>query len=394
MQALLTRMGSGFTAGRLEFATPDGRIRTLGEDGPRLRLRLRSASVLHRILLHPGLNFGQTYMDGGWEPEDCSLRDVLGLALRVDTMLQARRGSVARMLNRARAQLRELNSPLRSRRNVAHHYDLDFALYRHFLDADLHYSCAYFADPAQSLEDAQQAKCALISRKLLLSPGMRVLDIGCGWGSLALYLAAHHRVHVTGITLSEAQLDVARQRAAERGLNHLVSFRLEDYRDTHGHFDAIVSVGMFEHVGRPQYRDYFAQVGRLLSPQGVALVHTIGRLDPPSANNPWIDRYIFPGGYIPAASEVTPAIEDSGLLLADFEVWRHHYAHTLREWHRRFEHHAPKLPPRFDERFRRMWRFYLQASEAAFIEGGLAVFHLQLAHRLDRVPTTRDYLYR
>lgn len=394
MQALLDWLGSGFTAGRLEFAAPDGRTWTLGRGQRRARLRLRSASVLRRMLAHPALRFGEAYMDGDWEPDGCDLREVLSVALAADEALHARRNPLSRGLHRARAHLRELNSPLRSRHNVAHHYDLDFELYRHFLDADLHYSCAYFQEPSLSLEAAQQAKCAFIARKLQLRPGMRVLDIGCGWGSLAMYLAAHHDVHVTGITLSGAQHEQARLRARERDLADRTEFRLEDYRDTRGPFDAIVSVGMFEHVGRPQYARYFDRIAELLSPDGVALVHTIGRLSPPNANNPWIEKYIFPGGYIPAASEMLPSIEDSGLLLTDLEIWRHHYAHTLHEWHRRFEQWAPHLPPQFDARFRRMWRFYLQGSEACFLDGRLCVFHCQLTHRMTRLPDTRDYLYR
>ncbi len=392
MQTLLDWMGSGFAVGRLEFAAPDGRTWTLGQGQPSARLRLRSGSVLRSILRNPALRFGETYMDGGWEPDGCDLRDVLAVAMRIEHALQAKHGRLVMAIQRSRARLHELNTPLRSRRNVAHHYDLDFELYRQFLDADLHYSCAYYAHNDDTLEQAQQAKCELIARKLRLQPGAHVLDIGCGWGSLALYLAQHYRVRVTGITLSPSQLEVARRRARERGLAEQVEFRLEDYRSSEGAFDAIVSVGMFEHVGRPQYARFFRQLSQLLKADGVGLVHTIGRLTPPSANNPWIDKYIFPGGYIPAASEVLPAVEDSGLLLTDLEIWREHYARTLAEWRRRFDA-ATALPERFDARFRRMWRFYLQASESSFIEGGLAVFHLQLAHRLDRVPLTRDYLY-
>jgi cyclopropane-fatty-acyl-phospholipid synthase len=393
MQALLDMMGSGFAVGRLEFAAPDGRTWTFGRGEPVARLRMRDASVLKTILRNPGLQFGETYMEGEWEPQGCDLRDVMHVAMRLEHAMQARRGRIASLLRRGRARLHELNTPLRSRRNVAHHYDLDFDLYRQFLDADLHYSCAYYAHADDTLEQAQQAKCALIARKLCLKPGARVLDIGCGWGSLALYLAQHHDAQVLGITLSSAQLEVAQRRARERGLDDRVTFRLQDYRALEGQFDAIVSVGMFEHVGRPQYHRYFAQVSKLLAPDGVGLVHTIGRLTPPSGTSPWINKYIFPGGYIPAASEVLPAVEDSGLLLTDLEIWREHYARTLTEWRRRFDA-IGALPAHLDERFRRMWRFYLQASESSFIEGGLAVFHLQLEHRLDRVPLTRDYLYR
>jgi cyclopropane-fatty-acyl-phospholipid synthase len=390
MQSILDRIGRGFEQGRIEFATTDGRTWTLGQGEPVARVRLQDASVLRRILTNPALRFGEAYMDGAWEPGDGDLRKVLGVAVRFSGHL-ARRTPV---LRRVLAHLDQLNSPASSRRNAAHHYDIDFEVYRRFLDDDLHYSCAYFAADGMTLEQAQQAKCAHIARKLDLKPGARVLDIGCGWGSLAMYLAEHHAAEVTGITLSKAQLETAQQRARARGLADRVSFRLEDYRETRGSFDAVVSVGMFEHVGRPQYRRFFDQVAALLEPDGTALLHTIGRLTPPADGSPWIRKYIFPGGYIPAASEMLAAIEPSGLYLSDLEVWRHHYARTLAEWYRRFEARKHELPPRFDERFKRMWSFYLRACEATFVDGDLVVFHAQLAKRLGRLPLTRDYLYR
>jgi cyclopropane-fatty-acyl-phospholipid synthase len=392
IQALLNQLGRGFTQGRIEFAATDGRTWILGQGAPAARVQVRDASVLRRILVNPLLRFGETYMDGAWEPEHGDLHPVLEVAVRFAAHLE-RSGSLA-LLRRLRGYLEELNSPLSAQRNAAHHYNVDYAVYRRFLDADLHYSCAYFADDGMSLEQAQQAKCALIARKLDLRPGARVLDIGCGWGSLAMYLAEHHDARVTGITLSSAQLEIAQQRAAERGLDARVSFRLEDYRHTRGRYDAVVSVGMFEHVGRPQYRRYFDRVAELLDDDGTALIHTIGRLSPPARGNPWISKYIFPGGYIPAASEMLAAAEASGLLLNDLEIWRRHYARTLAEWHRRFEAARDALPPSLDERFQRMWRFYLQASEANFAVGNLVVFHAQFAHRLGRLPLTRDYLYR
>jgi cyclopropane-fatty-acyl-phospholipid synthase len=392
MQALLDHIGRGFEQGCIEFATTDGRVWTLGTGTPRVRARVHDAAVLRRMLLDPALRFGEAWMDGGWTPEGCTLREVLAVAIRISAHVERRQRWPA--LRRLRARIDELNTPLRARRNAAHHYDVDYEVYRRFLDADLHYSCAYFAQDGMSLEAAQQAKCRLIARKLDLAPGAEVLDVGCGWGSLAMFLAEHHDVRVTGITLSQAQLDVAQQRARQRGLDDRVQFRLEDYRQTQGRFDAIVSVGMFEHVGRPQYARYFAQLARLLRPDGTALLHTIGRSSPPSAGSPWIRKYIFPGGYIPAASEMLPAIESSGLVLCDLEIWRHHYARTLAEWQRRFDAASGELPPRFDARFRRMWNFYLLASEASFVHGDLVVFHAQLSRRTDRLPLTRDYLYR
>ena len=228
----------------------------------------------------------------------------------------------------------------------------------------------------------------------LVRPGARVLDIGCGFGSLATHLAEHHRVTVTGVTLSEQQLEAGRRRVRERGLERRVELRLEDYRDVRGEYDAVVSVGMFEHVGAPQYGEFFGCVRRLLRAQGTALVHTIGVTSTPAPVNPWIRKYVFPGGHLPSASQLTHAIEGSGLVLADLEVWRRHYALTLNEWNRRFQHAWPQLSGRFDDRFRRLWTFYLTASEAAFRVGKLAVFQAQLVKDVSRLPTTRDYLYK
>ena len=373
MQPLLDRIGRGFEQGRIEFATTDGRSWTLGEGQPAVRVRLRDVAVLRRMLIDPALRFGEAYMDGGWDPEQGDLRAVLGVAIRYTRYLERRYGLPA--VRRLRSYLAELNSPISSLRNAAHHYNVDFEVYRRFLDDDLHYSCAYFAEYGMTLEQAQQAKCALIARKLDLTPGAHVLDIGCGWGSLAMYLAEHHGARVTGVTLSSAQLEIAQQRARARGLADHVDFRLQDYRDVDGRYDAIVSVGMFEHVGRPQYQRFFDQLAARLKPDGVALLHTIGRLSPPGTISPWIRKY-------------------SGLLLNDLEVWRHHYARTLQEWHRRFQDSLDHLPAALDQRFKRMWAFYLQASEASFVDGDLVVFHAQLSHRLDRLPLTRAYLYR
>ncbi len=392
MQKILDWMGRGFTGGQLQFVAPDGKSWTLGRGSPQARILLRDAATLRHILLNPALHLGETYVDGRWQPESGDLDAVLEVGTRYTQYYEDHhRGSWA---GKALALLGELNNATLSRRNVAHHYDLDESLYRSFLDADMQYSCAYFAEGVRTLEQAQQAKCELIARKLDLRPGAQVLDIGCGWGGLALYLARTRRVQVTGITLSEGQLAVAQRRLAASGLSKQVQFRLEDYRDTSGQYDAIVSVGMFEHVGRPQYPTFFEAVSRLLKQDGVALLHTIGRLSPPGVTNPWIRKYIFPGGYIPAASELFTAVEGSGLKHNDFECWRLHYAKTLVEWQRRFAAARSQIQNRMGERFCRMWEFYLKASEASFRWGNLAVFHTQLSHHIDRVPLTRDYLYR
>jgi cyclopropane-fatty-acyl-phospholipid synthase len=343
------------------------------------------------MLLSPRLRFGEGYMDGIWEPLDGDLLRVFEVVMHMLASVETT--GFERLLQKGLSLLGEINSPGAARKNISQHYDLDSALYADFLDRDLHYSCAYFRDPDMSLEDAQQAKCAHIAAKLDLRPGARVLDIGCGWGSMALYLAQRFDAQVTGITLSQEQLLIARQRAEERGLSRQVEFRLEDYRQTRGEFDAIVSIGMFEHVGRPQYPAFFRQAHNLLKPDGTMLLHTIGRSSPPAVCNPWIRKYIFPGGYIPALSETAAAIETVGLVLTDMEVWRLHYAFTLAEWNRRFQTQRQKIAARMGERFCRMWEFYLLVSEAGFRWSDLVIFQAQLTRSRDRLPQTRDYLY-
>ena len=298
------------------------------------------------------------------------------------------------MLRYGRRRLDQFNHRRRARHNVAHHYDLDGRLYSLFLDADRQYSCAYFESPDQALDDAQLAKKRHLAAKLLIEDGQRVLDIGCGWGGLGLYLAEHCGAKVTGVTLSEEQLKLAQGRAAERRLSESVEFRLQDYRDIDERFDRIVSVGMFEHVGVNHYRTFFNQCAKLLSNDGVMVLHSIGRSEGPSATNPWIDKYIFPGGYIPALSEVLPAIERAGLIVADIEILRLHYAETLKAWRARFMARAEEARRVYDDRFVRMWEFYLAASEMAFRHQGMMVFQIQVAKRVDSVPITRGYIER
>ncbi|MGH7749353.1 MAG: class I SAM-dependent methyltransferase, partial [Candidatus Dormibacteria bacterium] len=289
--------------------------------------------------------------------------------------------------------LREANSRRAARRNVHHHYDLSFELYRRFLDADLQYSCAYFETPDVTLEEAQAAKKRHIAAKLVLTPGQRVLDIGCGFGGMALSLAQWAEVEVDGVTLSTEQQAYAAERAAALGLGRSVRFSLTDYRDVEGPFDRIVSVGMFEHVGRPNYETYFRQVARLLQPGGVALIHTIGRSTGPSTTDPFTAKYIFPGGYIPALSEVAPAIERAGLKITDLEVLRFHYALTLRAWRDRFEANREAIAKLYDERFCRMWEYYLIGAEMGFRFGDHVVFQFQIAKPpASAIPLTRRYI--
>jgi cyclopropane-fatty-acyl-phospholipid synthase len=385
--------------GRLTVIRPNGTELQFGEAKaseplPDVAVRLKGALTSWKLALHPDLYFGELYMDGALVLERGTLWDLLELLGR--NLAEQRRLPGSAAIGPLRAVLRRIqqsNSRRAARRHVAHHYDLSHQHYRQFLDTDLQYSCAYFADPSFSLEQAQDAKKRHIAAKLLLQPGLRVLDIGCGWGGLALSLAELERVEVVGVTLSREQLAVARQRARQAGLEERVRFTLKDYREIEGRFDRIVSVGMFEHVGVPNYARFFHKIRELLNADGVALVHSIGRSNGPDITSAWTRKYIFPGGYIPALSEVAPAVERAGLFLTDLEILRLHYAETLRHWRERFlasHRHQGRI---YDERFCRMWKFYLASSEWAFRYGGLMVFQAQLARRLDSVPLTRDYLF-
>jgi cyclopropane-fatty-acyl-phospholipid synthase len=382
--------------GHLRLTTASGKTLTFGDGtGPAVAVRFTSKAAQRAVLLDPELRLGEAYMDGGLVVEEGSIADFLSLVLSQDRSGQpphfARPQWVLRYLWR-RAQ--QFNGRRRSRRNVAHHYDLDGRLYSLFLDADQQYSCAYFENPDQSLDDAQLAKKRHLAAKLLLAPGKKVLDIGCGWGGLALYLAEFCGARVTGVTLSEEQWRRARARAEERRLAQAAQFHLRDYRDVTDPFDRIVSVGMFEHVGVGFYDTYFHKCASLLADDGVFLLHSIGRSEGPNVTNPWIAKYIFPGGYIPALSEVLPAIERSGLLVTDIEILRLHYAETLKAWRERFLAHAGEVRRIYDERFLRMWEFYLAASEMAFREQAMMVFQIQMTKRQDVVPMTRDYIVR
>ena len=375
--------------GSLQIVHADGKRETFGTDEPSATLKLNNRRALTKILRNPSLMMGESYMNQEWDAEDGNLTDLLRLLRRNFEVLPNRMLGFRFLL----ALIQTWNTIKASFENVSHHYDLDEHLFSQFLDQDMHYSCAYFDEPSTSLEEAQQAKCRLIAKKLCLQRDARVLDVGCGWGSLAMFLAENYDVEVTGITLSKEQLRVARERAEKRGLGNSVKFELQDYRDHVGNYDAIVSVGMFEHVGRRNFETFFKQLRSLLNPKGVALLHTIGSLDPPEPTNPWIQKYIFPGGYIPSISEVTNEIERSGLVSCDIEVWRRHYAYTLQEWNRRFQLVRDRFVKSHGERFCRMWEFYLVACQTGFEYASLAVFQIQMAHANDDVPITRDYLY-
>jgi len=393
MHSLIARMLSRLAIEpRIDVVFPDGTLQSIGQGAaPRLRMRIVDSPTELRLALNPELALGEAVMDGRVVVEQGSLYDLLDAL--VAAMHKARPQGWGKILSGLRTAIRRFhqhNTPTLAKRNVAHHYDLKSDFFRLFLDEDMQYSCAYFAQADMTLAEAQLAKKHHIMGKLDLRPGQRVLDIGCGWGGMALSIAGETGASVTGITLSEEQLAIARQRGAESGLP--VEFRLEDYRHLAEPFDRIVSVGMFEHVGVGYYRDYFRKIRELLDDNGVALIHTIGRSTPPGATNPFIAKYIFPGGYIPAMSEVAAAIEQEGLVITDVEVLRIHYAETLKVWRENFLARRDEAVAMYDERFARMWEFYLAACEASFRHDDLVVFQFQLAKKLDGLPITRGYI--
>jgi cyclopropane-fatty-acyl-phospholipid synthase len=379
--------------GSFQLTSASGRTWIFGDGtGEPVAVRITTAAAQRAIMLDPELKLGEAFMDGTLVVERGTIADVLAVLLGQPGIgvpgwvLPLRLG---RFLFR---HLQQFNPRRRSQRNVAHHYDLDGQLYTLFLDADKQYSCAYFETPDQSLDDAQLAKRRHLAAKLRLNRGVSVLDIGCGWGGMALYLAEIAGANVTGITLSQEQFALANARAMEHGLSDHVEFDLKDYREVEGRFDRIVSVGMFEHVGVDFYDTFFRQCNALLADQGVAVLHAIGRSTPPDITNPWIAKYIFPGGYIPALSEVLPAIERSGLIATDIEILQLHYAETLKAWRERFLAHRDEAERLYDARFTRMWEFYLACSEMAFREQGMIVFQIQMAKHKGVVPATRDYM--
>ncbi len=400
MRAVLHAILSRFVSvGRLSVRYPDGRLTTYsGAAGPEAGIEIRDDRTIRRLIADPALAVGEAYMDGSLVPLGSTLSDVLEVMFLNHISGGFHPGvELHAVLRRLARRWAQFNPARRSQRNVAHHYDLGDQLYALFLDDDWQYSCAYFRTGTETLDAAQAAKKRHIAAKLLLDrPGLTVLDVGCGWGGLALTLARDYGARVTGVTLSAEQLARARGRAAEAGLADRVRFELLDYRDAAlaGSFDRIVSVGMFEHVGINHYRRFFGRLHDLLAPGGVALVHSIGRSEGPAATNPWLQRHIFPGGYSPALSEVFPAVERSGLQTTDLEILRLHYADTLRHWRRRFAARRAEAAALYDERFCRMFEFYLAGSELAFRRLGHMVWQMQLSHGGRSVPQTRDYITR
>lgn len=375
--------------GDLTVKLPGGAELKLGDgSGPPLVARVTSAAWAARIAAKPGLGVGEAYMDGGLVLETGHIDDFIDLIGANAKNKTKKRGPFRRWL---RKTLREANDRVAARKNVAHHYDLSYDLYRRFLDEDMQYSCAYFERPDMTLEEAQLAKKRHIAAKLALEPGMSVVEIGCGWGGLALQLVEDADVEVDAITLSVEQLKVAKERAEAKGLAHKARFSLTDYRDLTGTYDRVMSIAMFEAVGRPNYQEYFDGVARLMKDDGVALVHSIGRPEA-GVTNAWIDKYIFPGGYSPALSEVLPAIERAGLIVTDIEILRLHYAETIRHWRDRFRAARADIAELYDERFCRMFEFYLGIAEQSFRARRQFIFQVQLAKRVDVLPITRDYI--
>ena len=367
--------------------------------GPAVTVKLHGRFTALKIALQPTLMLGECYMNGTLEVmggDVYAFLELIGRNFDHDPIRQHRQSWPRRVWFSFLRRIRQINGRIQAQRNIHLHYDISNDLYRRFLDPDMQYSCAYFTRADMPLDEAQIAKKAHIAAKLLLEPDHRVLDIGCGWGGLGLTLASYvPEGGVTGVTLSEEQLALAQERSAARvsaGMQG-ADFRLQDYRDVAGPFDRIVSVGMFEHVGQPNYQEYFDQIARLLTEDGVAVVHSIGRKDEPGLTNPFIAKYIFPGGYIPALSEVLPHIERAGLWVTDVEILRLHYAETLKAWRQGFAADRDAIRAMHDEQFCRMFEFYLAVSEIAFRFGGHMVFQLQLTRRIDAAPITRDYIY-
>ena len=392
LSALLTRM---IHTGTLTVTDAAGGLHTFGGKipGPAVTMKLSDPGLYRSLVFNSELAAGEAYMDGTLTFPGSSLRAFLDLMSinrndRPPTTIQRALGTVTKPFKR----FQQANPVGRAQQNIAHHYDIGNALYRLFLDDGLFYSCAYFENDDDTLEEAQRAKCRLIAAKLGLKPGQKILDIGSGWGGLAIYLAQMEDVHVLGVTLSKEQHALAQERAQKAGVSDRVRFELRDYRELDQKFDRLVSVGMFEHVGVPRYNEFFQQVNKLMPDDGVMLLHSIGHMSPPSTASPWLRKYIFPGAYSPALSEVFPAIERNRLWATDCEFLRLHYAMTLRHWHTRFEKHRAEIQAMYDERFCRMWEFYLISAEMMFRTGAQEVFHLQLSRRRDASPIRRDYM--
>ena len=364
------------------------------EPGPDITVKIHNKKTERLLSINPSLTLGETFMDGGITIENGDIYDFLELCV-MNIGWGQNEHWIQKLFSKSRRLTRRIaqHNPIsKSKSNVAHHYDLSDTLYDLFLDKDRQYSCAYYMNENESLENAQNNKKRHITAKLLLDKDHEVLDIGSGWGGLGLYIAEKTGAKVTGITLSEEQLKVSSKRAENSNFSNRINFKLQDYRNEKNLFDRIVSVGMFEHVGVGYYKNFFEKIKELLKDDGVALIHTIGRADGPGSTNPWLAKYIFPGGYTPSLSEIVPIIEKVGLYITDIEILRLHYASTLRAWRRNFNVNRQKVKELYDEKFCRMWDFYLAGCENAFRYGGQLNFQIQIAKKQDAVPLTRDYI--
>ena len=381
--------------GKIDIIDCKGKIYSFGQSTPYVKIKLQNKSIERKIFINPALFVGEAYMSKELIIEEGTIEDFINiLTASYEGVLSTH--WLRRYLDNISTMFRwiqQLNYPLKSKKNVAHHYDISEKLYDLFLDKKRQYSCAYFKNENDTLEDAQNNKIDHIIKKLNLKPNQRVLDIGSGWGTLAIDIAQKTKCEVVGITLSENQLKYSKQKAKELNLKNQVEFRLMDYRELDEKFDRVVSVGMFEHVGRKFYKTYFNTVSKLLNEDGIALIHTIGSVNPPRDPHPWITKYIFPGGYTPSLSELASPIEKSGLSISDMEVLRMHYSHTLRHWKERFLSKKETVLEMFDEKFFRMWEFYLASCEMAFKWGDQVVFQFQLTKKFTSTPNTRDYIY-
>ncbi|MBB3064619.1 SAM-dependent methyltransferase [Limibacillus halophilus] len=382
--------------GALRLIDHNGQVEVIGDGTPPCcTLRLVRPQRMARLLKSPVLGITEGYMDGDWMIEDGDVRTFLDLAARNYHYLETHPlTKLADALLRRGRRLKQFNPKTRARKNVAHHYDLSSELYDLFLDSDRQYSCAYFLDPRDDIETAQTQKKRHIAAKLLLDrPGLKIMDIGSGWGGLGISLAKAADCTVKGVTLSIEQHKLSNERIRREGLESKIRFDLQDYREEQDRYDRIVSVGMFEHVGKANYREFFRKTHDLLADDGVFLLHTIGRLNEPGPINPFIRKYIFPGADVPTLSELTPIIEESGLLITDIEVLRLHYAETLKLWFEAFQANREKIKALYDERFCRMWEMYLVGCEMGFRHQHLVVYQIQLAKQIDTVPLTRDYMF-
>ena len=380
--------------GHLIWVKSNGTKLEFGDkSGTFIKMKTTNAFSEIKMMMNPSLHFGESYMNGSLILEEGNIHDLLKLifvnsgsnadhwAIKIDKVIRTIRNKIV-----------SGNYIIKSKKNVAHHYDLSDKLYELFLDKDRQYSCAYFNSPNDTLEQAQMNKKELIAKKLLLEEGQNVLDIGSGWGGMASYLSKKSNVKVKGVTLSEEQLAYSKQRKINESLDQ-VEYHLQDYRNVNESYDRIVSVGMFEHVGTSHYQEFFNKIYELLNKKGVALIHTIGRIDQPTTNDAWIEKYIFPGGYIPALSEVMQRVEKSGLTTTDIQVLKFHYAETLKRWRYNFYDNIDKVKELYDEKFCRMWDFYLSSSQASFEESTLVIYQLQLSKDKKTVPDSRDYLF-